>query len=153
MLRIAFFVSLATYAVVASQPLFYLVALGRAQRALSAPAYVELRQRVNPVMVRRVPAIYLSTLVALAALALVAWSAGDSLALVAAGVALLCLVADAILMTLASVPVNSVMDAWTVTEPPTDWEVHRDRWFAIFAWRELALLVGFAVLLAGAALH
>jgi hypothetical protein len=153
MLPIALLASLATYSVVASQPLFYLVVLGRAQRALSAPAYIELRQRVNPVMVARVPAIYGSALVALLFVLFLALRAGAELLLGTAAVALVCLVVDAILMARASVPINSVIDAWTVTEHPNDWQDHRARWFAIFGYRQIALVVGFASLLVGAALH
>jgi hypothetical protein len=153
MLSIALLASLVTYSVVASQPLCYLVVFGQAQRALSAPAYIELRQHVNAVMVRRVPVIYLSALIALAALLFIAARSGAGLILGTAALALACLVADAILMTRASVPINSVIDAWTVTEHPDDWQDHRARWFAIFGYRQVALLVGFGSLLLGAALH
>ena len=153
MLSIALLASLVTYSVVASQPLSYLVALGDAQRALSAPAYIELRQHVNAVMVRRVPVIYLCALVALVVLLFLAARSGVVLILGTAALALACLVADAILMTRASVPVNSVIDAWTVTDHPADWRDRRARWFAIFGYRQVALLVGFGSLLLGAALH
>lgn len=63
MTRLAILTNLLAYSVVVSQPLFYLVALTRAQRALSAPAWVELRQRIDAVMSRRVAVIYSITLV------------------------------------------------------------------------------------------
>jgi hypothetical protein len=151
MTAVALLASLAAYSVVASQPLFYLVAMSRAQRALSAAAYIELRQAVNPVMGKRVPPIYLAALLSLVALAVFALRAGDGLRSGAAGVALACLVVDLILMTRVSVPINAAIDAWTAADHPADWQKYRERWFGIFAYREAALLVGFASLLVGAA--
>ena len=153
MLSVALLASLFAYSLVASQPLFYLVALGGAQRALSASAYVELRQRINPLMVRRIPVIYGSALLALIALLVLSLRSGSGLLALAAGVALAGLLVDAVLMLRVSVPINTRIDAWTVADQPADWQEHRARWFAIFAYRSAALLAGFASLLAGAALH
>ena len=153
MVAIFLLASLAAYSVVASQPLFYLVALGRAQRELSAPAYVELRQHINPLMTQRVSVIYGSALLALLLLLFFSFRGGERLVLATAGVAVACLVADAVLMLRVSVPINTRMDAWTPAEQPADWQEHRARWFAIFAYRQVALLVGFGSLLVGAALH
>jgi hypothetical protein len=153
MLPVALLASLAAYSLVACQPLFYLVALGAAQRALSAPAYVELRQRINLLMVRRISMIYGSALAALIALVALALRGGDRPLALVGGVALACLLVDAALMLRVSVPINTRIDAWTVADYPADWQEIRTRWFAIFAYRQAVLLAGFAILLAGAALH
>jgi hypothetical protein len=151
MVRIAIITNLIAYSVVVSQPLFYIVALGRAQRALSAPAYIELRQCINSVMTRRVSVIYSSALatgllVLVLSLRLQNWSG-----LATATVALLCLVIDIILMMRENVPINAVIDQWSTTNYPEDWERYRTKWFGIFAYRQVLLLVGFFALLVGAA--
>jgi hypothetical protein len=150
MLHVALLASLVAYSFVASQPLFYLVALGRAQRALSAPAYIELRQRINPVMSRRVPAIYGSALATAILLLVLALRAGDRAVLAAAAVSLACLVVDAVFMLRENVPINSVVDGWSATAYPADWEDYRRKWFASFGTRQILLLVGFAGLLLAA---
>ena len=150
MIRVAILANLVAYSIVASQPLAYIVFLGKAQRALSAPAYVELRQRINPVMSRRLPAIYLVTLLTTAFSIVLALQAGNSSVLVAGAIALVCLVVDVFLMLRASVPVNEVMDRWSTTDHPGDWEEHRANWFRIFGYRQVVLLVGFFGLLVGA---
>ena len=150
MLRIALFASLVAYAIVASQPLAYLFFLGKAQRALSPVAYIELRQRINPVMTRRVPWIYAGALATLLLLLVLALHTGSWSARVTASVALLCLVVDVLLMLRENVPINGVVDRWSTTRYPEDWEHYRTRWFAIFAYRQIVLLVGFVALLVGA---
>jgi hypothetical protein len=150
MIRIAIVASLVTYSIVVSQPIFYIVALGRAQRALSAAAYIELRQCINSVMTRRVPVIYLSALAAVLALLVFSLRLRDWSGLVTATVALLCLVVDVFLMIRENVPINGVIDQWSTTNYPEDWESYRTRWFEVFAYRQIVLLVGFLALLVGA---
>ncbi len=70
--------------------------------------------------------------------------------LVTAAVALLCLLLDLVLMMRENVPINGVMDRWSTTSYPEDWEQYRRRWFAVFRSRQVLLLVGFSSVLAGA---
>jgi hypothetical protein len=150
MIHIPLIAALLGYAVVVSQPLFYIVALGHAQRALSAPAYIELRQHINSVMSSRVPVIYLSTLVAVAVSLLLSLSDWSGIVLITTGIALLCLVIDIIFMVRENVPINTVIDGWSTTSYPEDWEHYRAQWFAIFTYRQVVLLIGFLSLLVGA---
>lgn len=143
-------VNLIAYGLVASQPAAYLVFLGTAQRALSAPAYVELRQRINPVMSRRLPVLYGVTLVTELVLLVLAQRMGAGIVVVTTALALLCLVADAYFMLRASVPINAVMDRWSTAAYPDDWESSRAQWFAVFRYRQVALLIGFVSLAVGA---
>jgi hypothetical protein len=150
MIRIAILTNLIAYSIVVSQPLFYLVALGRVQGALSAAAYIELRQGINSVMTRRVPVIYLSTLVTLMLVLVLSLRLGNGSGLVTSTIALLCLLADVFLMMRENAPINGVMDQWSTTNPPGDWESYRAKWFAVFVYRQVLLLVGFFALLVGA---
>jgi hypothetical protein len=150
MLRTATLASLAAYSIVASQPLAYLVFMTRAQRALSAPAYLELRQRINPVMNRRIPAIYATALMAVLLLLVLSLRGGSWTGAVATAVALVCLVVDVVLMLRESAPINGVMDRWSTTAYPEDWADYRETWLAVFARRQVALVVGFSSLLVGA---
>lgn len=79
---------------------------GHIPRALSGPAFIELRQRINAAMDRRIPVIYGTTLVTSLLLLAVSWRAGSATVLVTTSVALLCLVADAALMVRKNVPIN-----------------------------------------------
>jgi hypothetical protein len=150
-MAVAILANLALFSIVVSQPLFYLVVLTQAQRALSAPAYVELRQHIDPVMNRRIPVIYIATLITTLLLLVVAFRSDERLVLVTTAVALACLVADVVFMMRENLPINSVIDGWSTTSYPSDWETHRDQWFAIFGYRQVVLSIGFASLLVGAA--
>ncbi len=151
--RMAMFLNLLAYSAVVGQPLFYLLALTQAQRALSGSAYVELRQRINAVMSRRVPLIYLTTLVTSSSLLALSWRAGDRMVLTTTLLAFVCLVVDVVLMMRENVPINTVIDRWSPIDPPEDWHAYREKWFAIFGYRQIILLVGFIGLLFGAVFH
>lgn len=150
MIRIAIITSVVAYSIVVSQPLAYIVFMSSAQRALSAPAYIELRQCINPVMSRRVPVIYLSALATVLLLIVLSLRIGNWNVLVTATVALLCLVVDVILMIRENVPINGIVDRWSTTDYPEDWEDYRRKWFGVFGYRQVVLLVGFLSLLVGA---
>jgi hypothetical protein len=150
MLRLSILMNLIAYATLVSQPLFYIIALTNAQRGLSGSAYVELRQRINAVMSRRVPVLYGATVVTVLALLVLSWRAGSGNVLVTTIVGFLCLVVDIVLMLRENVPINGVMDRWSIPGYPEDWAAYRDRWLAIFGYRQVVLLVGFVSLLVGA---
>jgi hypothetical protein len=149
-IRVAIFANLLAYSTVASQALFCIVAMTSAQRALSGAAYVELRQRVDSVMTRRVPVIYSTTLATLLALLVLSWRGRAWTVLATTIVALLSLLVDIALMLRESVPINQVIDRWSTANLPDDWEAYRSRWFAILGYRQVVLLVGLVGLLFGA---
>lgn len=149
MLALATFATLVLFALVASQPLFYFVALGRVSGALSGPAYIELRQRINAVMNVRLVPLYGATLVSALLLAWAAFARDERGLGAAALIAAAGLVADAILAVRRNVPINTLMDGWAPTDGPADWETHRAHWTAAFATRQLVLAVAYAALLVG----
>lgn len=149
-MRIAILANLVAYSIVVSQPLAYIVVMTSAQRGLSAPAFVELRQRINAVMTRRVPVIYAITLATTLLLLVLSIVGGDGRVLVTTLVALACLIVDVLFMLRENVPINGVIDQWSTTNYPEDWQDYRTKWFAIFAYRQVALLAGFLSLLIGA---
>jgi hypothetical protein len=63
---------------------------------------------------------------------------------------LFCLVVDVAFMLRENVPINGVIDRWSTADYPENWDDYRRKWFAIFRYRQIALLVGFAGLLIGA---
>ena len=150
MMRIAMLANLAAFSLVVSQPLFYLLALTAAQRSLSAAAYVELRQALNRIMTKRISVLYVATLVTSVLLLALAYGAGNTLVLATTALALLGLIGDVRYMLGENVPINRVMDGWSASDCPPDWETYRERWLGLFAYRQVLLAVAFSSLLVGA---
>lgn len=140
------FASVATFGLVASQHAFYAIGLGRTQRALSASAYVELRNAIDHVLRRTLPPIYLATLVCVVLSVLLAEGAARAWAVLA--LAALC--AEAWLMLKRSVPLNDRMQHWTPDSVPVEWQATRTAWLAVFTRRQIAVAIGFTATLLGA---
>lgn len=150
LLNLILFLTLVFYALTVSQPLFYWIALTAASRNLSAPAYIEMRNRIDDRMRKRGPAVYYGTLAATAALAVLVFTQDGTALRIASFVALLGLVTDIALMMKGNVPINGVIQTWTPATYPPDWQTFRDKWLKIFGYRQIALCIGFFGLLAGA---
>lgn len=146
----AYFITLLFFSVAVSQPLFYWIALTGASRQLSAPAYIELRNRIDDQMRSRGPAMYYGTLAACLLLAGLSFTQDNPVLRAASFMALLCLFTDIALMMKGNVPINDVIQKWAPDSYPDDWQDYRDRWLKIFGYRQLALCIGFVSLLAGA---
>lgn len=146
MLVASSWLSLLLFATAVSQPLFYWLALGRATRQLSAHAYVELRQQVNRAIKQRLTRLYLCTLLSLLVLIVCAFVERAWWLAMGAWVALISLVLDVVLATKLNVPINTLVDSWSLTSIPGDWEDQRALWDSALGTRRIVLLTGFAAL-------
>ena len=142
------FISLIFYTATVSQPLFYLIALGNASRNMRAPAYVEMRHRIDEQMRRNGAVVYYGTLFSTLLLVAVAFFEKNSM-LPFAILAFAGLIADISFMKRGNIPINAIINTWTPEQYPVDWERHRDQWLRYFSYRQIALFAGFLSLLAG----
>lgn len=152
MLFAATVITLFLYAFVVSQPFFYVMALGDASDALTAPAYVELRHAINRAMNARVPRLYVATAVSGIALVLVATRLSAYVLATCAAVAVLGLVVDLLIALRTNIPINRLIETWTRTSYPDDWATHRATWTRAFTVRQALLTFAYATLLVGVAL-
>lgn len=146
MVAAASWISLVLFATVVSQPLFYWMALGRATRQLPAAAYVELRQQVNLAIKQRLIRLYLGTLLSLLVLIVCAFVERSWWLAMGAWIALLALVLDLVLASKLNVPINTLMDSWSLADIPDDWQDQRVLWDSALGTRRIVLLTGFAAL-------
>lgn len=130
----------------ASQHAFYALGMAAAQRALSAPAYVELRNAIDDVLKRSLPPLYVATLVATVLAVLAAAGPGRRMAVLALGA----LLVEAWLMLRRSVPINARMQTWSPAAPPDDWQRTRAEWLAVFRERQIAVAIGALATVLGA---
>lgn len=142
--------TLFAYALVMSQPLFFAFALGRASLALSGPAYVELRQRINAAITRPLVAVYALTFVGCLAVAGLAAKEGTHATAAGVGLAALALVVDLVLAAKGNVPLNAAMNQWDPAALPPDWATKRAAWHRVFAVRQVVLCIGFVAFVVGA---
>jgi hypothetical protein len=142
-------ITLALYAFIASQPLFYLMALGTASERLSAPAYIELRQRIDQAIQNRLRYACYAALLFLLVLLVLAALRGSMPLLVTGAVALVALVTDLALAIKGNIPINARINTWTPEQYPTDWDAYRAQWLGIYRRRQVSICIGLTALLIG----
>jgi hypothetical protein len=125
----------------------YILALKHAQLTLNADSYTELRKLIDASMRGNFKyVIYVANL----ALAISTIKNPSGLLFITTAIAFVALVADTILTVKGSLPINDVINSWSLNKYPANWTEYRTKWFNIFQYRQVANITGFVSLLVGA---
>jgi uncharacterized membrane protein len=148
-LKVLIFLNLVGFTLIASQPLFYLLALADSQKKLRATAYIELRKLLDKNLRVKLRALYYSTLVSAVLLAIATFSTKAPIHFITACIALYALMADIVISLKRNVPINSLINQWDADAYPRHWQLIRRKWFYFYHIRQVVALIGFASLLVG----
>ena len=147
--KVVLLATLVVFALLASQPLFYLMALGPAQKSLRATAYIELRKGLDKSIKPVLRVLYVAALLLCVVLISFSVYTHHLLLLAAAAVALLSLLIDIMLAVKTNIPINNIINEWDADNYPRHWQLFRKKWFHFYRIRQVAGLIGFAALLFG----
>jgi len=148
--RIILTVTLLAYAMIASQSFMYILSLKQVQLNLGAGAYTELRKLTDSSMRASFKYVIYAALLANVLLVIATVKTPGSLVFITATIALLALVAEILLTVKGNLPINDVINTWSADKMPANWTSFRDKWFAIFQYRQIAGITGFVSLVIGA---
>ncbi len=142
--------NLMVYGMLAGQPLFYLLALGKATKKLRPSSYTELRNHLNNILEVNMRILYYTVLLTSTGWFICTLTIHSRLQLLSSTIALAALCVDMFFLFKGDIPVNNIIKTWTPDNYPADWEAYRRKWFVFFHRRQAATLTGFASLLLGA---
>ncbi len=148
--KILMLLNLVGFAFVASQPLFYLLALAKAQKSLQAAAYIELRQLLDKNLQVSLRLVYYLTIITAVLLTVETFSTSFSLLFITSVIALAALGIDVYLALKGDMPINHIINQWNANNYPRHWQLLRRKWFYFFHIRQIAGITGFTSLLVGA---
>lgn len=151
LVKIVLLVTVLSYSVVVSQPFMYLLTLKNTQLALDGSRYTEVRQLIDANMRSVLKYVVYTALLANLLLIITSVKTQGHLLFVSACTAFVALVADVVLTLKGNAPLNSVINSWSPQNYPANWTDIRQRWFAVFQYRQIVTITGFMSLLAGAA--
>jgi hypothetical protein len=147
------FLDLLAYAFVASQPMFYLLAMSKTVKQMRAESFIELRNLLNRhLQISLRVTYYLSLLMSLIWCYFTTESHSEIL-IITSFLALIMLLVDIVLLLKGDQPINKVISTWNAESYPDNWEDYREKWFFHYHIRQIAGLIGFLSLLAGAVFH
>jgi uncharacterized membrane protein len=149
MLKLLMLINLLGYAFVVSQPLFYLLAMGDAQKRLQAPAYVELRNLLDSNLMVKNRIVYYAVLVTSPLTCIFNLHHPEGLLFITSVIACVALWIDVYLMFKGNLPLNRFIQTWTPHDYPPNWERYRALWFSYYHRRQVACMIGFTSLVIG----
>ena len=149
-LKILIFLNLLVYSVIVSQSFMYMIAMRNVQESMGAASYIELRKLLDRNFLKKFKPVVYSALVL--GLALVAAAAFQSSGVLLAGsiVAFAGLLIDVLLILKGDMPINRIINSWTLETFPANWVEYRSKWLYWFSWRQVANISGFIALLIAA---
>ena len=128
----------------------YILALKQVQINLSPSSYIELRKLMDTAMRSNFKYVMFTALIANVVLVAINFKQPGSVIFVTAVIALICLVADFVIIIKGNMPINDVINSWSVSNYPSNWAEYRNNWLRIFQYREAAAITAFVSLLIGA---
>lgn len=141
--------TLLLYSIVAAQSISYIISLTDVQKKMNASEYIVFRKLTDKNFRLKFANVVYATLLLNLALVIVTIIQFNMLLLICAGIAMLAFVIDVLLMLKDNLPINAIINTWTVEDYPSNWAEYREKWFSVFRLRQIANLVGFVSLLIG----
>lgn len=149
-IKIIFLFALLAYSIIVSQSFMYILALKNVQYSLEAGSYTELRKLIDASMRSSFKYVIYAALLANLILIISTIKNPGSLLFITAAIAFVALIADTLLTVKGNLPVNDIINTWSLDNYPANWTEYRTKWFNIFQYRQVANITGFVSLLIGA---
>jgi hypothetical protein len=149
-LKILIVLNLFVYSVIVGQSFMYIIALRNVQESMGAASYIELRKLLDRNFLKKFKPVVYSAL--LLGLALVTVSLFQSSLVLTAGsiIAFAGLLIDVVLILKGDMPINRIINSWTLETFPANWVEYRSKWLYWFSWRQAANISGFIALIIAA---
>jgi hypothetical protein len=150
MLFNAFFLfTLLAYSIIVSQSFMYIIALKNVQLNLNASSYIELRKLLDVNFRANFTYVIYMALFTNFLLVLTTLKNPSSLLFITAAIAFVALITDTFLTVKGNLPINDIINSWSLDNYPTNWADYRTKWLTIFQYRQIANIIGFLSLLIG----
>jgi hypothetical protein len=144
------FLDLAAYAFIASQAMFYLLAMSKTVKEMRPESFVEFKNLLDSKLQISLRFVYYSALFISPVWCYVAVRSHKQLIIITSFIALLALSIDICFLLKGNQPINKVFQTWNRENYPENWEEVKQKWFMQYHRRQIAGLLGFFCLLIGA---
>lgn len=147
--KIILLITLLAYSIIVSQSFMYILSFKYVQLNLDANPYTELRKLIDTSMRANFKYVIYTSLLANLMLIISTIKTPGSLLFITATLAFVALIADTLLTVKGNLPINDIINTWSVDNYPANWADYRTKWFNIFQYRQIVNITGFVSLLIG----
>jgi hypothetical protein len=149
LIKITLFITLVAYAFIVGQSFFYILALSNATKKMGPSSYIETRKLIDAELQSNLSLVYYLALAATILLTAFSVVNPGGVLFTSSVIALIALVIDIAVALKGNIPLNKIINNWTVSSYPQDWQQVRNRWFSLYHIRQGVNIAGFVSLLAG----
>ena len=146
-IKILHLIQITAYIIVASQLVFYLMVMIDALKKVSIDNFLEQRQAIDSIFLKRYQPIYytalLFTLIMVTANVYHELTSGICLQVIA----LLCLIADITIARKKNAPINKLVNTYIPGDQSTDWQRVRTQWLQFIRVRGIFIVIGLLALM------
>lgn len=147
--KLIYTITVFAYAMIVSQSFMYILSLKQVQLSLNVDTYTEIRKLTDISMRANFKYVIYATLLANLLLLTTNIKTPTSMIFISSAIAFVALIAEILLTLKGSLPINDIINTWSPSNYPTNWEAVREKWFAVYQYRQIATIVGFVSLLIG----
>lgn len=144
------FLNILVYSVIVGQSFMYIIALRNVQESMGAASYIELRKLLDRNFLKKFKPVVYSALVLGLALVVAAVFQSSTVLIAGSALAFAGLLIDVTLIVKGDMPINRIINSWTLETFPANWVEYRSKWLYWFSWRQVANISGFIALLIAA---
>ena len=148
-IKITLFITMILYAIVISQSLFYLLAMTDVLKKMQPATYIESRKLIDKNLRGSLASVYYLALAASFLLTAFCVTNPSGMLFICAVIASVSLIIDVTLSLKGNVPINNIINSWSTSDYPADWNQYRFKWFTIYHARQAVNIIGFISLLTG----
>lgn len=145
--KILHLIQIIAYVIVASQLVFYLMVMIDALKKVSIDNFLEQRQAIDSIFLKRYQPIYYTAL--LFTLIMITAYVYQELAssILLQVIALLCLIADITIARKKNAPINKLVNTYIPGDQNTDWQRVRTQWLHFIRVRGIFIAIGLLALM------
>jgi hypothetical protein len=148
--KIILLITLLAYSIIVSQSFMYILALKDVQLKLEFNTYTEIRKLIDFSMRANFKYVIYAALLGNILLVISNIKTPGSLIFITSTISLIALIADVLLTLKGNLPINDIINTWSLDNYPKNWSEIRMQWFNIFQYRQIVNITGWISLLIGA---
>lgn len=145
------FITLISYSFLVSQSFMYIIALKNVQQNMQAASYLEMRKLLDKNFRKKYSWVVYTSLITSTTTMILCSMAPESLLFISVCIAWPMLIIDIIITIKGNMPINNIINSWSMENFPSDWRDYRSKWLFYFTQRQIATTVGYISLVTGLA--
>lgn len=145
------FITLISYSFLVSQSFMYIIALRNVQQNMQAASYLEMRKLLDKNFRKKYSWVVYTSLITSTTTMILCSMAPESLLFISVCIAWLMLIIDIIITIKGNMPINNIINSWSMENYPSDWRDYRSKWLFYFTQRQIATTAGYISLVTGLA--